>query len=196
MPARRRGHSPERPKLARNIPHQRSPSKATQTSRAGDRNRLTFVEARRHHTPHHGAVRVTSPWLKRTPSKRTASNRKPATASKRSSRPKVAARAHRNKQEFVRSPRNEHLRPVAAGDSSESSAELHADQKHETSIIENRAAALHAILLTPQDGFTQKRADRPYRGGRSKDWIKVKKAFCYGFKGSEIELLSCARAST
>jgi hypothetical protein len=91
---------------------------------------------------------------KRTTSKRPVRNRKPATASKRSGPPKVAARAHRNKQELVRSPRNEHLRPVA--DSSESCAEVHADQKHETSIIENRAAALHAIWLAPQDGFTQK----------------------------------------
>src|SRR5690348_10781747 len=93
---------------------------------------------------------------KRTASKRPVSNRRPATASKRSSRPKVAAQAHRNKQELVRSRRDEQLRPVAAG-STESSAEVHADEKQESSIIKNRAAALHAILLgAPQDGFTQK----------------------------------------
>src|SRR5690348_1652319 len=94
---------------------------------------------------------------KRTASKRTASHRKPATASKRSSRPKVAARAQRNKQELVRSRRDKHLRPVAAGGSAESSAEVHADQKQESSSIENRAAALQAILLSAlQDGFSQK----------------------------------------
>jgi hypothetical protein len=93
---------------------------------------------------------------KRKASKPPMSNRKPATASKRSSPPKVAARAQRNKHELVRSRRDKHLRPVAAGGLSESSAEVHGDQKQESSIIENRAAALHAILLTPQDGFTQK----------------------------------------
>jgi hypothetical protein len=92
---------------------------------------------------------------KRTASKRTASSQKPTTASKR--RPKVAARAQRNKQELVRSRRDKHLRPVAAGESSESSAEVHADQKQESSSVENRAAALQAILLSAlQDGFSQK----------------------------------------
>jgi hypothetical protein len=94
-----------------------------------------------------------------TASKRAANTRKPATRSKNSSRPKVAARAQRNKQALVRSRSDKRLRPVAGG-SSESSVEAQPDQKHENSVIENRAAALQAILLSAlQDGFSQKTKD-------------------------------------
>jgi hypothetical protein len=89
-------------------------------------------------------------------SKRAANSRKPATTSKGSGRPKVVARAQRNKQALVRSPRDKRLPPVTGG-SPESLVKPHADQKQENSSIENRAAALQAILLSAlQEGFTRK----------------------------------------
>jgi phasin protein len=88
-------------------------------------------------------------------SKRAANSRKPATTSKGSGRPKVVARAQRNKQALVRSPRDKRLPPVTGG-SPEPLVES-ADQKQENSSIENRAAALQAILLSAlQEGFTRK----------------------------------------
>jgi len=91
-----------------------------------------------------------------TASKRPANDRKPATASKRSNHPKVAARAQRNKQALVRSRRDKRLRAVS-GDSPESSVEVHADLEQESTNVESRAAALQAILLSAlQDGFSQK----------------------------------------
>jgi hypothetical protein len=82
------------------------------------------------------------------------SKRKPAKASKRAHSPKIAARAHRNKQDIVRSAKDELLRSVAAGPI-ESPLELHDDskqkapivEKQEASSVENRVAALKAAAL-------------------------------------------------
>jgi hypothetical protein len=86
-------------------------------------------------------------------------NRTPAKASKRVRRPKVAARAHRNKQAFVRSPKdislqNSPLGSVAAGPT-EAPVEV---SKQEITTFENRAAAL-------QSGFSQMMSDNvPTKG--------------------------------
>lgn len=99
------------------------------------------------------------------PSKRGLSNRKPATMPKRAHRPKVAARAQRNKQAFVRGPRP--LRPVAAG-STEPPIEAHNAPKQETPIIDNRAraVALEAILQAAlqDDVGKNMREDNPMKG--------------------------------
>jgi len=98
-------------------------------------------------------------------SKRALSNRTPST--KRASRPKVAARAQRNKQAFVTSPRP--LYPVTAG-LTEPSIEVHDEPKQETPsqetpIVDNRARALalEAILQAAlQDDRSQKvRENKP-----------------------------------
>ena len=69
------------------------------------------------------------------------SKRKPATAPKRARNPKMAARAQRNKQAIVRSPKENLLRSVAAV-SIEPPPELHDDPKHEVPVIEPRVNAL------------------------------------------------------
>jgi len=92
------------------------------------------------------------------------SSRKPATAPKRA-RPKVAARAHRNKQAFIRSPSP--LQPVAAV-SAEPPIEFHDDSKQETPILDNRAraAALEAVLQTAlQNDFGQQTRDNDPKKG-------------------------------
>ena len=71
---------------------------------------------------------------------RQMSKRKPATAPKRARNPKMAARAQRNKQAIVRSPKEDLLRSVAAV-SIEPPPKLH-DPKHEVPIIEPRVDAL------------------------------------------------------
>jgi hypothetical protein len=81
-------------------------------------------------------------------SKRSVSNRKPAAASKRS-RPKVTARAQRNKQAFVRSPKGNPLRSVSEA-RTESPLEVLDELKEESPIVEKRVVAL-------QDDFTQKK---------------------------------------
>lgn len=67
------------------------------------------------------------------------SKRKPATAPKRARNPKMAARAQRNKQAIVRSPKE--LRSVAAV-SIEPPLGLHDDPKHKVPLIEPRVDAL------------------------------------------------------
>jgi hypothetical protein len=85
------------------------------------------------------------------------SKRKPAITSNRVRGSKIAARAQRNKQAVVRSPKDNPQRPVAAG-STESPAKLHDDSKREAPIVESPAAAL-------QDGFGEKiRKNNPKRG--------------------------------
>ncbi|UQD69325.1 Phasin protein [Bradyrhizobium japonicum] len=69
------------------------------------------------------------------------SKRKPATVPKRARNPKMAARAQRNKQAIVRSPKENLLRSVAAV-SIEPPPELHDDPKHEVPVIEPRVNAL------------------------------------------------------
>jgi hypothetical protein len=91
-----------------------------------------------------------------TASKRAQSNRKPVTARKR-----VAARAQRNKQQFVRSPKGSPFHLVAAG-STESPVEGHEATQQQGPSAENRAraVALEAMLqATLQDGFSQKMKD-------------------------------------
>ncbi|MCD9260563.1 MULTISPECIES: hypothetical protein [Bradyrhizobium] len=72
---------------------------------------------------------------------RQMSKRKPATVPKRARNPKMAARAQRNKQAIVRSPKENLLRSVAAV-SIEPPPELHDDRKHEVPVIEPRVNAL------------------------------------------------------
>ena len=105
------------------------------------------------------------------------SKRKSAKASKRAdSSPKIAARAHRNKQAIVRSPKDNSLRSVAAG--STESPKLHDDSKQRNTIVENRvaipqvaalkSAALEAAALQApalKDGESQMmRENNPKRG--------------------------------
>ncbi|MBI5265427.1 MAG: Phasin protein [Bradyrhizobium sp.] len=73
------------------------------------------------------------------------SKRKRAKASKRERGSKIAARAQRNKQAVVRSPKENFLRSVAAG-STESPPELHDDSRQEAPIVDNRATALQDDL--------------------------------------------------
>ena len=68
------------------------------------------------------------------------SKRKPAKASKRAPSPKIAARAHRNNQDIVRSAKDEPLRSVAAGPV-ESPLELHDDSKQKAPIVEKQEAS-------------------------------------------------------
>ena len=68
------------------------------------------------------------------------SKRKPATAPKRARNPKMAARAQRNKQAIVRSPKENFLGSVAAV-SIEPPLKLH-DPKREVPLIEARVDAL------------------------------------------------------
>jgi len=79
------------------------------------------------------------------------SKRKPATASKRARHPKVVARAQRNKQAIVRSPKDNFMRSVAAV-SIEPPLKLHDDSKQEAPIVENGVGAL-------QDDLTRKMRD-------------------------------------
>lgn len=72
---------------------------------------------------------------------RQMSKRKPAAAPKRARNPKMAARAQRNKQAIVRSPKEDLPRSVAAV-SIEPPLNLHDDPKHEVPIIEPRVDAL------------------------------------------------------
>jgi hypothetical protein len=72
------------------------------------------------------------------------SKRKPAPTSKRARGPKIVARAQRNKQAVVRSPKDNPQRSVAAV-SAESPAKLHDDSKREAPIAKSPAA-------TRQDG--------------------------------------------
>ena len=85
------------------------------------------------------------------------SKRKSATASKRARSPKIAARAQRNNQAIVRSPKNNALRSVAAG-STEPPLKLHDDSRRKAPIVENRVAAL-------QDGCSQMMRDNNPKKG-------------------------------
>jgi hypothetical protein len=81
------------------------------------------------------------------------SKRKAATAAKRARNPKMAARAQRNKQAVVRSPK-ENLLHSAAADSVEPPPELHDDPKHQVPIIRPKADALvddRSQILTDSD---------------------------------------------
>jgi Phasin protein len=83
------------------------------------------------------------------------SNRKRAIASKRARVPRKAARAQRNKQAIVRSPKDNPLRSVAAG--STESPKLHDDSKQKAPVVENEVAAL-------QDSLRQRMRDNPRNG--------------------------------
>ncbi|MCK1518354.1 phasin family protein [Bradyrhizobium sp. 190] len=76
------------------------------------------------------------------------SKRKPAKASKRAHSPKIAARAHRNKQDIVRSAKDELLRSVAAGPI-ESPLELHDDSKQKAPIVEKQEASSVEKQMAP-----------------------------------------------
>ncbi|XIA63317.1 phasin family protein [Bradyrhizobium sp. TZ2] len=82
------------------------------------------------------------------------SKRKPAIASKRARRPKIAARAQRNKQAVVRSPKDNPLRSVAAG-ATDSPLKPHDDLKRSAP---DRVTAL-------QDGCSQMMRDNNPKKG-------------------------------
>jgi hypothetical protein len=84
------------------------------------------------------------------------SKRKLATASKRARKPNMAARAQRNKEDIVRSPKENFLRSVAAI-SIETPLKVHDDPKHEA-IIETRVDAL------PDDLSQRMRDSDPTKG--------------------------------
>jgi DNA-binding CsgD family transcriptional regulator len=65
---------------------------------------------------------------------------KPAKVSKRTHSPKTAARAHRNKQDIVRSAKDDLLRSVAAGPI-QSPLELHDDSKQKAPIVVKQEAS-------------------------------------------------------
>lgn len=102
-----------------------------------------------------------------TTSKRALSNRKPATAPKRAHRPKVAARAQRNKQAFIRSPKYSPSRPAAAGET-ERPIEVRDEPKQEVPLVDNRArvAALEAILqASMQNHLSEKKGENNTKKG-------------------------------
>jgi hypothetical protein len=65
------------------------------------------------------------------------SKRKRATTLKRTRGPKVTARAQRNKQAIIRSPKGNPRRSVAAGGSTEPPANFHDGSKREATIVES-----------------------------------------------------------
>jgi hypothetical protein len=69
------------------------------------------------------------------------SKRKPATASKRTRSPKIAAKAQRAAQAIVRSPRDRRRRPVGAG-STEPPPKRDIDSQQEALLVENPAIAV------------------------------------------------------
>src|SRR3984893_16266125 len=69
------------------------------------------------------------------------SKRTPATASKHTHSPKIAAKAQRAAQAIVRSPKDSRLRSVGAG-STESLPKRHNDLKQEAPLVENPVTAL------------------------------------------------------
>jgi hypothetical protein len=69
------------------------------------------------------------------------SKRKPATVSKHTHSPKIAARAQRAAQAIVRSPKDSRLRSVETG-STESPAKHHNDSNQEAPLLENPVTAL------------------------------------------------------
>jgi hypothetical protein len=86
----------------------------------------------------------------------TVSKRKSATSSKHVPGPKKVARAQRNKQPVVRSPKDNPLRSFAA-DSTETPL-VHPLSKREASIVENRASTLNDVSRimrndNPKKGF-------------------------------------------
>ena len=108
------------------------------------------------------------------------SKRKSTPTSKRARGPKIAARAQRNKQAVVRSPKDNPQRSVAAG--SKLPGKLHDDPKREASVVESPAAAL-------QDGFGEKISDK-----------NPKKGFDFSFAAANVQayqakLLEMAQAN-
>ncbi|WP_208829757.1 Phasin protein [Bradyrhizobium neotropicale] len=83
------------------------------------------------------------------------SNHKRAIASKRARGPRKAVPARRNKQAVVRGPKDNPLRPVAAG--STESRKRHDESKQKNPITENQMAAL-------QDGLRQRMRDNNTKG--------------------------------
>jgi hypothetical protein len=86
-----------------------------------------------------------------------ASKRKSGTASKRARGPKITARAQRNKQAVVRSPKGHPLRLVAVAARSTETPLLHDESKQEAPIVEKPAAALN-------DFSQMMRANNPKEG--------------------------------
>ena len=85
------------------------------------------------------------------------SKRNPATASKHTHSPKIAAKAQRAAQAIVRSPKDSRLRSVGAG-STESLPKRHNGSKQEAPLVENPVMAL-------QDDCKQTMTDRDSKKG-------------------------------
>jgi len=116
---------------------------------------------------------------------RQMSKRKPATAPKRARNPKMTARAQRNKQSIVRSPKENLLRSVAAV-SIEPPPELH-DPKHEVPIIEPRVDALPNDLSQrmtdsdPTKGFALATANMQAYQGKLLEIAEANAQFAFEF---------------
>src|ERR1700737_404837 len=81
------------------------------------------------------------------------SKRNPATASKHTHSPKIAAKAQRAAQAIGRSPKDSRLRSVEAG-STESPPKRHNDSKREALLVENPATALQQEALLVENPAT------------------------------------------
>jgi hypothetical protein len=99
------------------------------------------------------------------------SKRTPATASKRTHSPKIAAKAQRAAQDIVRSPKDSRLRSVGP-DSTESLPKRHNDSKQEAPFVENPVTALQQeapLVENPvtalQDGCKQTMTDNDSKKG-------------------------------
>ncbi len=115
------------------------------------------------------------------------SKRKPATVPKRARNPKMAARAQRNKQAIVRSPKENLLRSVAAV-SIEPPPELHDDPKHEVPVIEPRVNALpddvsqRMTASDPTKGFALATANMQAYQAKLLEIARVQFAFEFGLR--------------
>ena len=86
------------------------------------------------------------------------SKRKPDKASKRAHRPKVASQAHRNKQDLVRSARDDEPLSSAAAGPTESPLELRDDSEQKAPIVEKQEAPIgENRVAVLQDRFGQMR---------------------------------------
>jgi phasin protein len=86
------------------------------------------------------------------------SKRKPATKSKHSRGPKIAAKAHRMAQAVVRSPKDNRLPSVA---STESHPERH---NEETALVGDSMTALHEARLEPATAIQDEPNNDPTKG--------------------------------
>src|SRR6202051_2947518 len=105
------------------------------------------------------SARMTFAVVPLTPWSCQMSKRKPATVSKHTHSPKIAARAQRAAQAIVRSPKDSRLRSVEPG-STESPPKHHNASKQEAPLVENPMTALqHNCKETVTDNASKKGFD-------------------------------------